>query len=331
MPVTVLNNMPHRVVCFALLATQLIFSSVANAQQAEKMLERMSRSFHEVSYDGIIAYQHGKGMGSVRVVHFVADGKESERLIHLDGEPREIMRREHDINCLHTGDGLLLGSLAPTPFLHKRQEAGVATFAQNYQLSVAGKSRIAGRSATRLTVSPKGNDRFSYELYLDEVSGLLLKSETKDALGAVLESAQFTSLNVGEAVAASALSAESSSPQEQHYHKQASAQSPVAVSSWSLAWLPTGFLMSASGSHHLKKANANVEALHYTDGLAFFSVFIESVSKASDVYQQTKGSTSVYTLSRQISGRWYDVTVVGTLPLLSAVKVAQNLKLATND
>lgn len=295
------------------------------AGEAEQLLERMSRSFHETSYDGVIAYTQGSDMGSVRVVHIVKEGKESERLLHLDGDTREIMRREHDVNCIHTGDSLLLGSLAPSPFLSKREAAGVSSLTKNYRLQIAKPTRVAGRSAHRLRVGAADIYRYTYDLYLDQQTGLLLKSVTLDSNGTVLESAQFTQISFGEDVDPDALSAESAKPQQKSYHDAMPKAVASKSSHWQASWLPLGFMMGASGKHQLQNAGADVEALHFTDGLAFFSVFIEPVKKSSAVFQQRRGSTSVYTVSRQIGAQWYDVTVVGAVPLMSAVKVSKSI------
>jgi sigma-E factor negative regulatory protein RseB len=327
MPDTALNKMRFSrvLLCSLVFACQALFTSAAWAGEAEQLLERMSRSFHEQTYDGVIAYTQGNNMGSVRVVHIVQDGKESERILHLDGDAREIMRREHDINCIHTGDSLLLGSLAPAPFLSKRQAAGVPSLLQNYRLQMDKATRVAGRSAQKLRVIPKDSDRYSYDLYLDQATGLLLKSVTRDSNAAVLESAQFTQIKFSEDVDPKALSAESEAPQTGHYHA-AMPEASDQPARWQASWLPAGFMMSASGQHRLKNMQNGVEALHFTDGLAFLSVFIEPVAKSSSVFQQRRGSTSVYTVSRQIGSTWYDVTVVGSVPLMSAVKISQAIQ-----
>ena len=62
-------------------------------------LDAMSRSFRSLDYHGVFTYEQGQSLSSVRIAHAVVDGVEQERLVHLDGEQREFVRRGHRVDC----------------------------------------------------------------------------------------------------------------------------------------------------------------------------------------------------------------------------------------
>ena len=84
-----------------------LFALPALADDPFAMLERMSRSVRTLDYRGTFSYQQGQELSSVRLVHAVVDGKEQERVVHLDGDMREILRHDHDVECVHLGNRLL--------------------------------------------------------------------------------------------------------------------------------------------------------------------------------------------------------------------------------
>ena len=63
-------------------------------------LERLSHSMSELDYRGEMVYTRGEHQESLRVTHGLYNGEMYERLEHLDGERREIIRHleEHNGN-----------------------------------------------------------------------------------------------------------------------------------------------------------------------------------------------------------------------------------------
>ena len=70
-----------------------------------------------------------------------------------------------------------------------------------YDLRLVGESRVAGRPAVVLAVTPRDQHRYGFELHLDRDTGLPLKSLLLNEKGQLLERFQFTQLNTGAAPA----------------------------------------------------------------------------------------------------------------------------------
>ena len=135
----------------------------------------------------------------MRVVHSVTNGVQRERLVHLNGAPREIVRTGDEVECiLRPGDEILAleSSIPSGPFARAFSRAfeGVS---DNYTLSLHGTDRVANREAIRLAVVPRDAQRYGFRLWLDQATGLLLRSELVDMKGAKLEIFQFATSEGG--------------------------------------------------------------------------------------------------------------------------------------
>ena len=193
----------------ALLFALLAGSAVAESPpQPRELLDAMSRNFHALDYRGVFTYEQGQTLRSVRIVHAVVDGVEQERLLTLDGEQREFLRRDHPVDCVHPGDQLV--RLANSPLVPPlRLGAGdTSQLGQHYAIEFDGAERVASRRGSRLRISPRDPYRYGMTLVLDDQTSLLLKSEITDGSGRVLERFQFVDVEIGKPVRAADLDAE---------------------------------------------------------------------------------------------------------------------------
>ena len=93
--------MPAFRVAVGLLAGLLLMTPALAVQaDAHELLARMNKAFVHENYDGVFTYVSGNELASLRVVHKVIDGVQRERLVHLDGAPREIMRHGDKVVCI---------------------------------------------------------------------------------------------------------------------------------------------------------------------------------------------------------------------------------------
>ncbi|MDB4470814.1 MucB/RseB C-terminal domain-containing protein [Deltaproteobacteria bacterium] len=310
----------------------LVFFSVSlptfaqGEQSAQVLLDRMSHSFRELSYRGVFSYRQGEHMESFRIAHTVFNGEEYERLEYLDGEPREIIRRGHSLSCMHPGHQLVRLYQQQDSLKHDAQP-GTAAVSSYYQFAITGDSRVAGRDAVEITVTPMDDHRFGYSLALDRDTGLLLRSSLIGASGEVLERFQFVEISIGMEIPMAYFQ-----PGENSYHAghskplEASADKPELSSQgrWDVNWLPGGFTATTSG----EQIDGN-DMQTYTDGLTVFSVFLEGVSDITESAdgRAQKGATSAYSRSLLLDNHPYRVTVVGEIPHTTAKKVAKSVTL----
>lgn len=314
-------------------------SNGAAGQQQDvlELLDKMSRSFRELSYRGSFSYQRGDQTESLRIAHTVIDGEEYERLDYMDGDKREIVRKGHDLHCIHPGHQLVR-------FYQHQQNLKTADrgLGEYYRLSMTGESRLAGRTVQELDVSPADAHRFGYRLSLDKETGLLLRSELLGSNGEVLERFQFVDITIGEPIAADFFESATHSYQAPHSPPSISAdsavqqvdQGPSTMSAdgptgpvWMVNWVPGGFATAVSNQKFMQDDMAT-----FTDGLSVFSVFLERNIDPATMMNGTegkarRGATIAYSKALILAGRPHRVTVVGEIPAQTAKRIALSVML----
>lgn len=311
----------------------LLHAHVAVAEaDARQWLDDMSRAFSELSYDGYFSYFSGQDMASLRVVHMVIDGVRRERLVHLNGAPRQIVRNGDEVACIvMPGDALLeLEQSIPSGPFARAFVRRYDLISENYGLSFFGEDRVADRAAVRLAVSPRDDHRYGYRLWLDKESRLLLRSELIDADGERLEIFQFNHIKFGDEVDPQVLE-----PEEQHgslvnHLTLATAQQqPVSQQNvaWQVHWLPDGFRMAAADIRRAPNARKAIHTMLFSDGLAAFSVFIEDLpdAGAASMVSRTGATVAVTHTFSDEQNRAFLVTLVGELPTPTAQRIAQSV------
>ena len=263
-------------------------------------------------------------LATFRVVHKVVDGVERERVVHLNGPVREILRTGDEVaRILQPGDELLEleGDIPAGPYgrLFARRFDRIGTY---YDVAVNGQDRVAGRRAVRLLVHPRDGDRFGYRLWLDEETGLLLRSELRDTDHAHLEIFQFTALRIGDDVDAKDLVPATEGALVRHLSTASTAPAP-APPAWQARWVPPGFELNSADVRRTPDNPRDVSTLVFSDGLATFSVFVEAMPEtgAGSVVSRA-GATVALTHLASSQGGDHLVTVVGEVPVATARRIA---------
>ena len=88
----------------------LLISSTALANSSEEALQwlsKMQTAMQHQNYEGVLVYDRGAAMSSLRILHRYKDGREQERIIQLDGEKGEVLRDGQDVSCVLPGNKLV--------------------------------------------------------------------------------------------------------------------------------------------------------------------------------------------------------------------------------
>lgn len=322
-------------VLLGLVCCLLVPLAAADDLTGRDYLDRMSHAFRELDYQGVFTYEYGSEMEPLRIIHAVRDGVEHERLIYLNGRPREIVRDGRDVSCIHSGGRILrLGHAIATGPFARTFLANDGKLTSYYDLSVGQHVRIADRPAVEILVRPRDQYRNGLRLYLDEATSLLLKSVVLSPGGNILERFQFVRINIGK-VDDDALKPAVEVTGDTHEHVLEQTSKPgqlarIGDEVFSVGWMPPGFVLAARTTG--ESAAHPSELTMYTDGLATISVAVEpfkpSRQGAPLEGRAQKGATVAFT--REVGGGKgsYLVTVVGEVPLRTAVEVARHIKVA---
>lgn len=289
--------------------------SIAQSPEVASLLRKMATIPHTLNYQGSFTYQHkdNPALQSFRIIHWVEEGVEYERLQHLNGPEREVLRSGKSIGCESLGDQLLQGKIS-------QFGANLARLDQLYKFEIRGPERVAGREATALLALPLDQFRHSSLLTIDNETGLVLKSWLVDETARPLERYQFIDLDLSPDI-------ESLREPKARLHRAAAPQvadcNPTEVKQverWALGWIPPGFAFVGQ-----RQVRNHIDMLMYTDGLTTFSVFIEEASGAIPEGVAQRGATLAVMDSLNYANKNYRITVVGEIPVVTAQKIAQNI------
>ena len=247
------------------------------AQQMDSaydLIARMAKASKELSYSGLFTYEFRGNLTSVKVAHIVRDGQTYERIVHMDGPEREIVRRGDDMDCMRASDMLLRGSVL------KITDNNYSHLQDFYNFYIRGDTRIAGRSVSVVNVIPKDKYRYGYIIAIDKETGLMLQSVLINSKGKPMERFQFVDISIGADLdnveSTSELPDSDDINIDQSDCLRVDQQAKVSSSQWVPKWLPPGFVLSS----YQPIGEDGQESLMYTDGLAVFSVFIDSAEKS---------------------------------------------------
>ena len=297
------------------------FALPAHADEAQDWLTRLGRAEQQQSFQGTFVYERNGSFSTHDIWHRVHNGQVRERLLQLDGSAQEVVRVDGRTECV---SGTLVAGLndsreAPSRALDPQK------LAQFYQLAVIGKSRVAGRKAVIVSITPRDQHRYGFELHLDRETALPLKSLLLTDQGQLLERFQFTRLNT------------SAEPDDRDLQpssdctpisiRRASAPALQATQVWHLEWSPPGFHLSKSNSRQDVGTKTTVDSLMYEDGLARFSVFLEPINAASVTETRAQlGPTAAVSRRLNTADGEMMVTVVGEIPIGTAERIALSVR-----
>ncbi|WP_426205613.1 MucB/RseB C-terminal domain-containing protein [Pseudomonas sp. TWP3-1] len=296
----------------------------AHADEAQDWLTRLGQAEQQQSFNGTFVYERNGSFSTHNIWHRVQNGQIRERLLQLDGSAQEVVRIDGHTQCV---SGTLVAGLGDSPNSGARA-LDPQKLKNWYELAVVGKSRVAGREAVIVSLTPRDQHRYGFELHLDKQTGLPLKSLLLNDKGQLLERFQFTRLNTVETPTDKELMADADCKPVNLQSDKASSVKSAQV--WHSDWLPPGFELTSSSSHKDPETKTQVNSLMYDDGLARFSVFLEPLNGATVTDTRTQLGPTV-AVSRRLTTPEGEmmVTVVGEIPIGTAERIA--LSMRSND
>lgn len=319
----------NKLLVFPVLLVSLLITlpALADDDLAKQWLERMVKAVNDLNYQGTFIFLHDNQLEAMRIVHAVKNGKPRERLISLNGAPREVIRDQTSVTCVMPESQKVSVDKRPLSkkFLALLPE-DLQQLEAHYNFRRLGKGRVAGRDARVVAIIPKDGLRYGYRFFLDEQSGLPLKSDLMNEQGQAVEQTMFTHLDVGVANMDDEyeeLSGTRHVELQQHTAGVKTAQDPEE-GIWGFQNLPDGF--SLNMLNHLPNPTGDdmIEQYVLTDGLASLSVFVES-GNHGEALNGVSRLGAINAWGGKLDG--YQVTVVGEVPEVTLLGIVNAMQL----
>ena len=293
------------------LALTLPTANATLPEAAAPWLQKLVSANRALSYEGELVYLQDGRMSTIGVVHHSGPDGVQERLVALDGAPREVIRGLKRLSCkLAPGEAVEL-PLQPTG--DGTALAGhLDQLNDYYHISLGSRQRIAARDTQRINLMPRGNSRYGHRLWLDVETGLPLKTQMVDGKDQVIEEAMFTSITYLDPLAANAATdeAESTPASSTSVTGTGADSDPFKLSDWHAANLPSGFRLTTH--RRIDNAASPTEQLVYSDGMASLSVFIEQLRNGETGFNGSSRRGTITLYGRTTAG--HQLTIIGEVP-----------------
>jgi sigma-E factor negative regulatory protein RseB len=273
-------------------------------------LSRMSDASRQRSYIGTFVVSSSNGsMASARIWHACDGQRQVERIDTLSGEKRSTFRRDDEVLTFlpeaRTVRSERRETLGMFPDLLRPDDSAIPGF---YSARRVGSDRVAGFDADIVQVLPRDGLRFGYRIWSEKKSGLVVKLQTLDDSGRVLEQAAFSELQLDAPLRMDKLAHMMAVPEGWRVEKADALKTTAAAEGWALKQPVAGF----KSMNCYKRPAEGVLQWIFSDGLASVSLFVEDFDRTRHLREGVFASGATHTLTRRVQDWW--VTAVGEVP-----------------
>lgn len=302
----------------------------ATATGIERWLMRLHDAPRACSYIGTFVVTAGSDMSTSRIWHVGNGERQMARVESLTGTARTTFRRNDEVVTFLPDSNTVIHetreALGLFPNLLNRADASVTRF---YRLRTVGEGRVAGLDADIVQLMPVDPLRFGYQIWTERQTGLMVKLQTLDPMGNVLEQAAFSDLQLDAPVIMAKLKAMMDNTRGYQVMSPTLVKTTVENEGWYLGTPVPGFRPVRCYKRIVNGASATNAPLQcvFSDGLASVSLFVEPFDAQRHGHLLahnlvTMGATSVR--MRQL-GTWW-LTAVGEVPPQTLAAFVQALE-----
>ena len=294
-------------------------------------LQRLHTASRERSYVGTFVVSASAGnLSSARIWHACEGDLQLERVEALTGPARSTFRRNDHIMTFLPDTKVVKSekreSLELFPNLLGAPDSSIADF---YGVRVLGHDRVAGFDTDVISLVPRDSLRFGYRIWSEHRSGLVVKLQTVDGDGKVVEQSAFSELQLDAPVKVHALSQMMQSTAGYRVEKSELERTTSMAEGWALKTPVAGFKPTSCYRRVMGGAGARERTVQWTfsDGLASVSLFIEPYDAQRQPQEVVLMLGATYTMTRRLvdkGGDWW-LTVVGEVPPQTLDTFAQSL------
>ncbi len=325
--ITDYQQMLKRLVIFvSLLMPLTVVLAEQNQVEIQTWLKKMHSAVHALNYEGIFVYSQHNQLSSMKIIHSVDDKGEHERLISMDGSGREVIRDNNKVTCyLPDRHSVVVEKSPPGNNFPPRFPIDIQSLEKNYYLSLAGKGKVAGYISQKITILPKDKFRYGYHLWVEEKTGLLLKTHLVVEDDTPIEQFMFTQLRFHNQIPETLLQPGVDSSKFKWYEsptKKQQAPGKIKIN-WQVKKLPSGFHQDMERMTTLPENLMPVEHLIFSDGLATVSVFIEDMMDSENNLRGGSHMGAVHAFGRAVGDHY--VTVIGEVPYVTVKMIGESI------
>ena len=285
-------------------------------------LTRMHEASRKRAYIGTIVVSAGSSISSARIWHICDGTQQMERVESLNGAPRSTFRRNDEVVTFMPETRTAVAERREALGLFPRLLASPdSSIAQYYSAKQTGFERVAGHEAEVVVLQPRDGLRFGYRVWNEKKSGLVIKLQTLDVEGKVVEQVAFSELQLDAPVSMAKLAQMMNNTEGYRIERPDVVKTTPMAEGWVLKNPVPGF--KSMGCHRRPGASGDTLAPDktmqwvFSDGLATVSLFVEAFDRRRHGLEGVSAAGATHTLTRKLTekgGEWW-LTVVGEVPV----------------
>lgn len=290
-------------------------------------IERLHEASRRRAYMGTFVVSTGGEIAASRIWHVCDGSQQVERIETLSGTPRITLRRNDEVVTVVPESRVAYRekreALRLFPDILRRP--GAALLDSHYSVRPLGLDRVAGFDALVQDVLPRDALRYAYRVWTEKQTGLVVKLQTRDEQGQVVEQVAFTELQLDAPVRMDTLLRQMDSARGALQMRPAPRKTTPQAEGWRLKQEVAGF--QPVSCHARGDADGPQPArLHcvFSDGLASVSVFLETFDPQRHTKEKMLVAGATHTVARRLGEHW--VTAVGEVPAPTLLQFVQSLE-----
>lgn len=308
-------------------------SGPVEAAQPDRGINEWLLRMHEASrrraYIGTFVVSSGSSMASAKIWHICDGQNQMERVESLSGPPRSTFRRDDQVITFLPESKHAVAerreSLGLFPNLLQSADSSIAQF---YSARQGGLDRVAGFEADVVVLQPKDKLRYGYRVWSEKRTGLVVKLQTLDVDGRVLEQSAFSELQLDAPVNMTKLNQMMSNTEGYKVDRPEMIKTTAAAEGWVLKAPVAGFKAMSCFKRPVAATETaaadNTMQWIFSDGLASVSLFVELFDRRQHGQEGLMAIGATQTITRRIGDWW--LTVVGEAPAQTLAAFAQGLE-----
>lgn len=296
------------------------------SKNINEWLMRMHEASKNRSYVGTFVVSSGGAMSSAKIWHVCDGTQQVERVETLTGAPRSIYRHNDQVVTFMPEHKVVRTerreSLGLFPELLKSNNSRIADF---YKARQEGSERVAGVEADIISLIPKDAMRFGYRVWAEQKKGMVVKLQTLDAEGKVLEQAAFSELQFDAPIKIDKLTQMMGKTDGYRVVTPGLVKTTASAEGWVLKTPVAGFTpMSCYKRPGVEPSRGEPMQWIFSDGLASVSLFVESYDPQRHDNESKLSMGATQSLSRRMDAYW--LTAMGEVPMTTLRLFADSLE-----
>lgn len=302
-------------------------SPAAEQRSIAEWLVRMHEASRKRNYVGTFVVSSEAMLASARIWHACEGDQQIERVDSLTGPPRSTFRHnEQVVTFLQDSKVARIEKRGPLGLFPNLLQGSHASIPEFYVARQVGDDRVAGFEADIVHLKPRDKHRFGYRIWSEKKTGLVIKLQTLDLGGRVLEQAAFSELQIDAPVRLDKLFQMMGKTSGYRKEVLETTQTDPGTEGWLLRIPVAGFKSMSCIKRPVQSGamQQNMVQWVFSDGLASVSLFLEPF----DLQRHLKAGLVAVGATQSLTQRQDDwwLTAVGEVPPETLKAFAQALE-----